>query len=70
MTTIEPFLPHPDDRDDSRDQIAAADAGVGAPEPAPGLGVEGEEPDRVDVEPPVEVDPSRVDTPFRTPEVS
>ncbi len=38
---IEPFLPHPE-RDD---QIAAADPGVGAPAPAPGFGIEGEDPD-------------------------
>jgi hypothetical protein len=30
------------------DGIPAADAGVGAPEPAPGFGTAGEEPDEVD----------------------
>ncbi|RZS82752.1 hypothetical protein EV189_3147 [Motilibacter rhizosphaerae] len=48
MSTIEPFVPHPD-RDE---EVAAADPGAGAPETAPGFGVEGEQ----------------RDTPFRTPD--
>ena len=63
--------------------IPAADPGAGAPEPAPGFGIGGEEPDR-----PEEVEPAEVvdgdaevvdgdaedgdgwheDTPFRTPD--
>ena len=62
MTTSEPLLPHPGDDE----RVAAADPGRGAPEPAPGLGVGGEEPDALDAEPgtgePV------AETPFRTPE--
>jgi hypothetical protein len=42
MTTA-PFEPSPEF---PRDQIAAADPGAGAPEQAPGFGVESEEPDR------------------------
>jgi hypothetical protein len=42
MTTT-PFEPH-GERDE---QIAAADPGRGAPEQAPGFGVENEEPDEV-----------------------
>ena len=68
MTTTEPFVPHPDDRHDGRDAVAAADPGVGAPEPASGFGVAGEEPDQVDAEPSAGVDVGEVDTPFRTPE--
>jgi hypothetical protein len=39
---VEPDLGHPDDG------IPAADPGAGAPEPAPGHGIGGEEPDDVD----------------------
>lgn len=38
----EPFEPNPHD---SEERIPAADPGRGAPEPAPGFGPEGEEPD-------------------------
>jgi hypothetical protein len=62
MTTSEPLLPHPDDDE----RVAAADPGRGAPEPAPGFGVGGEEPDRVDEEPDGDRAPAP-DTPFRTP---
>jgi hypothetical protein len=64
---MEPSLP-------PRDGIAAADPGQGAPEPAEGFGVEGEEPDVTDVDPdvmPVEDATTyghRTDTPFRTPD--
>lgn len=68
MSTIEPFLPHPD-RDAG---IPAADVGHGGPPPAPGFGVQGEEPDRVaDAEPddvPDDAPVLRHDTPFRTPD--
>ncbi|WP_431837183.1 hypothetical protein [Cellulomonas sp. Y8] len=40
MSQAEPFLPHPD----HDQEIAAADPGAGAPDTAPGFGVEGEEP--------------------------
>lgn len=63
MTTMEPFLPHPDDHE----QIAAADPGQGAPAPAPGFGVPGEEPDQVSAEPAAEREHLQGDTPFRTP---
>jgi hypothetical protein len=68
MTTMEPFVPHPDDEE----TVAAADPGAGAPEPAAGFGVGGEEPDRAGSDP-AEFDlapggdPGRPDTPFRTP---
>jgi hypothetical protein len=65
MSTVEPFVPHPH----HAEQIGAADPGPGAPPPAPGTGVAGEEPDRVDAEPRDDPDPHEVDTPFRTPEV-
>jgi hypothetical protein len=42
MTTT-PFEPH----DDHDQEVAAADPGRGAPEQAPGFGVENEEPDEV-----------------------
>ena len=70
MTTTEPLVPHPDDRDSDQAGVPAADAGVGGPEPVPGFGVEGEEPDRVDAEPTAGVDLSGVDTPFRRPEAT
>jgi hypothetical protein len=69
MTTVEPFVPHPDDADDDRDDVAAADPGAGAPPSAPRFGVEGEEPDQVDSEPPAGLGPAEADIPFRTPEV-
>ena len=70
MTTTEPFVPHPDDHDSDQAGVPAADVGVGGPEPAPGFGVEGEEPDRVAAEPSAGLDPSGVDTPFRRPEAT
>lgn len=70
MSMAEPFLPHPP-RDE---EIAAADAGAGAPDTAPGFGVEGEEPGAhprpegtSDADGPG--DPAAADdTPFRTPD--
>ncbi|WP_448638714.1 hypothetical protein [Geodermatophilus sp. URMC 63] len=68
MSTWEPmtpYRPHPDD------EIAAADPGAGAPPPAEGFGVAGEEPDRPDE---VAADPEEPggtppgDVPFRTPD--
>jgi len=47
--------------------IPAADPGAGAPEPAPGFGVEGEEPDVVGPEDD-EGRPARSEPPFRTPD--
>lgn len=44
MTTA-PFEPNPEEGDE---EIAAADAGRGAPPPAPGFGVEGEKPDIIE----------------------
>jgi hypothetical protein len=64
MTTIEPLLPHPDDGDDG----AAADPGPGAPDPAPGFGVDGEEPDLPDVDAGADRADVHLDTPFRTPD--
>ncbi|WP_409330759.1 hypothetical protein [Trujillonella humicola] len=57
---FEPQLPDPDDG------IPAADAGRGAPPPAEGFGVEGEDPDRAEGEPHAPREPA--DPPFRTPD--
>jgi hypothetical protein len=57
---LEPDLPPHDDG------IPAADAGRGAPPPAEGFGVQGEEPDRADGEPATA--DSGTDSPFRTPD--
>lgn len=71
MTTIEPFLPDPPERA----EIPAADPGAGGPEPSPGLGVAGEEPDSPAAPAsPQEPggagrEPDLEDNPFRTPEV-
>ena len=63
MTTapLEPDLPPPGDG------IPAADPGAGAPPPAEGFGVEGEEPDRADGSAEGSAPVAR-DTPFRTPD--
>ena len=64
-------MPHPGDDDE---RVAAADPGRGGPEPAPGLGVGGEEPDGVDEQADEGVDRESgsgrpaAGTPFRTPE--
>lgn len=69
MTTSEPLLPHPEGARGEEDSVAAADPGVGAPEPAPGFGIGGEEPDAAEADTADgSVDPGRVDTPFRTPQ--
>lgn len=63
-TPVEPDLGRGDDG------IPAADPGAGAPPPADGFGVGGEEPDRpeeADAAPPAG-DAARADTPFRTPD--
>jgi hypothetical protein len=45
MSTSSPFEPNLGSRDEG---IPAADPGAGAPEPAPGFGIGGEQPDLVD----------------------
>ena len=64
MSTWEPMTPHGHRPDD---EIAAADPGAGAPPPAEGFGVEGEDPDRAEGDP-ATPDASRTDSPFRTPD--
>ncbi|GIG35058.1 hypothetical protein Cpa01nite_04390 [Cellulomonas pakistanensis] len=66
----EPFLPHPD----HDQEVAAADPGAGAPDTAPGFGIEGEEPGThprpegtSDADGPGAGEPAD-DTPFRTPD--
>jgi hypothetical protein len=41
--TTSPMEPH----EETRDEVAAADPGLGGPDQAPGFGVEAEEPDEV-----------------------
>lgn len=73
----EPFEPNPHD---DEERIAAADPGPGGPEPAPGFGIGGEDPDRADdggagersdVEEDGDAETRARDraNPFRTPEV-
>ena len=67
MSTWEPMTPH---RHHPDDEIAAADPGAGAPPPAEGFGVAGEEPDqpeRTAEDTPAGGDPA-TGTPFRTPD--
>ena len=78
MSTWEPLTP---DRHHPDDEIAAADPGAGAPPPAEGFGVAGEEPDRPE-EATAETTPAETvpaedspaagarsrDVPFRTPD--
>ncbi len=59
---LEPNLPQSAD-----DGIPAADAGNGAPPPAQGFGIEGEDPDRAEGEPGTP-DVAPTDSPFRTPD--
>ena len=62
-TPMEPNLGRADDG------IPAADPGAGAPEPAAGFGVGGEEPDRPEEDRPGSADDGRLtDPPFRTPD--
>lgn len=42
MSQAEPLLPH---LPETREEVAAADPGHGAPDPAPGTGIGGEDPD-------------------------
>jgi hypothetical protein len=69
MSMSSPLEPNLGHRDDG---VPAADPGAGGPEPAPGFGIGGEEPDQVD--PTEEVPAPAADggaddeTPFRTPE--
>jgi hypothetical protein len=60
---LEPNLPASHDDDG----IPAADAGTGAPPPAEGFGVDGEDPDRAEGEPGTP-DADLRDPPFRTPD--
>ncbi|PWW23562.1 hypothetical protein JD79_02737 [Geodermatophilus normandii] len=61
----EPMTPN---RHRPDDEIAAADPGAGAPPPAAGFGVEGEEPDRPEQAEAPPVAPGAPDTVFRTPD--
>jgi hypothetical protein len=45
------MMPPPFSADPSDDGIPAADPGAGAPEPAPGFGIGGEEPGRPEEDP-------------------
>jgi hypothetical protein len=67
MSASEPLLPHADRTEDT---IAAADPGPGAPEPAPGFGIGGEEPDVAEQTAADEQTAAPRDTPFRTPDGS
>ena len=58
-----PFSAGPPD-----DGIPAADPGQGAPEPAPGFGIGGEEPDVIADEDDDEGRPAGGEPPFRTPD--
>ena len=58
---LEPHLPETDDG------IPAADPGAGAPSPAEGFGVEGEEPDRAEGDAAPDAGTAG-DPPFRTPD--
>jgi hypothetical protein len=65
------MMPPPFSADDpSEGGIPAADPGQGAPEPAPGFGVGGEEPDVAEPEDPGDDEgrPARGEPPFRTPD--
>jgi hypothetical protein len=51
MSMSQPFSPvPPESQGTGEGGIPAADPGAGAPEPSPGFGIEGEEPDVVDGE--------------------
>jgi hypothetical protein len=61
-------MPPPFRADPSDGGIPAADPGPGAPEPSPGFGIGGEDPDVVpETEDAEEAEPP-ADTPFRTPD--
>ena len=61
----EPMTPS---RHRPKDEIAAADPGAGAPPPAEGFGVEGEEPDRPEQAEGTPAAAEGPDTVFRTPD--
>jgi hypothetical protein len=62
-------MPPPFGADSSEaDGIPAADPGAGAPEPSPGFGIGGEEPDVVADEDAERPRAPVTDTPFRTPD--
>jgi hypothetical protein len=68
MSTMPPFRADPSD-----DGIPAADPGAGAPEPAPGFGIGGEDPDVVAAGDPApeeaeKADPRAGESAFRTPD--
>ncbi|MFD2090040.1 hypothetical protein [Blastococcus deserti] len=70
------MMPPPFNADPSDEGIPAADPGTGAPEPAPGFGIGGEDPDVVASEDPrpeeaakaEEADPREPGATFRTPD--
>ena len=62
------MMPPPFSADPSDEGIPAADPGQGAPEPAPGFGVEGEEPDVSGGDEDAEGRPAPSEPPFRTPD--
>jgi hypothetical protein len=64
------MMPPPFSADPSDDGIPAADPGAGAPEPAPGFGVGGEEPDVAEPEDTGDDEgrPAAGEPPFRTPD--
>ncbi len=64
------MMPPPFSADPSDDGIPAADPGAGAPEPAPGFGIDGEEPDVVPDGAPEDDEGRRArsEPPFRTPD--
>jgi hypothetical protein len=66
MSMSAPF--EPDVPSSADDGIPAADAGTGAPPPAEGFGVGGEEPDRPEEGAGDSPAAGRGDTPFRTPD--
>jgi len=63
------MMPPPSSAGPADEGIPAADAGTGAPEPAPGFGIAGEEPDVAPGEDPQAAGREADDeTPFRTPD--
>jgi hypothetical protein len=67
------MMPPPFNASSSDEGIPAADAGAGAPEPAPGFGLAGEDPDTVPPEDPQpeeaqKADDAAVESTFRTPD--
>ena len=67
------MMPPPFTSDPSDDGIPAADPGSGAPEPAPGFGIAGEDPDVVAPGDPQPEEAEKADSPvresaFRTPD--